>query len=273
VREQGEERDDVCDVVDRRILGKMDDAIKAFERAVQNGDSEGLAICQLSELYIETGRVMDGIQMLECNVEHVMQVAPQHLSTARRCLAHAPLQNEELPSSQNLQCMMRLATLYATSFMLVPTAAPRPRFTPCSYGKDGLWLKVLPLCEKVNRFILPLHPTHFPLHSDSGVRVCIRSRSRYRGGRRQVQGRRYGVAARGWPCFICCIFAVPFRLTPRAAFPFVVWLLWLLGVWCVLLFYVFAQNSHDCSLSIQARMATGRGSGGGLDESICEDDI
>jgi hypothetical protein len=68
----------------------MDDAIKAFERAVQNGDSEGLAICQLSELYIETGRVMDGIQMLECNVQHVMQVALQPafilcVSLMRRC--------------------------------------------------------------------------------------------------------------------------------------------------------------------------------------------
>jgi hypothetical protein len=69
----------------------MDDAIKAFERAVQNGDSEGLAICQLSELYIETGRVMDGIQMLECNVQHVMQVAPQRSSVAcRSCAAAEP---------------------------------------------------------------------------------------------------------------------------------------------------------------------------------------
>lgn len=65
----------------------MDDAIKAFERAVQNGDSEGLAICQLSELYIETGRVIDGIQMLECNVQHVMQVHPQRWSAALR-VAH-----------------------------------------------------------------------------------------------------------------------------------------------------------------------------------------
>ncbi len=52
----------------------MDEAIKAFERAVQNGDSEGLAVCQLSELYIETGRVTDGMRMLECSVEQVLQV-------------------------------------------------------------------------------------------------------------------------------------------------------------------------------------------------------
>ena len=76
----------------------MDDAIKAFERAVQNGDSEGLATLQLSELYIETGRVMDGIQMLECNVENVMQVARfcSHsvnapLTPACRIRKHLPL--------------------------------------------------------------------------------------------------------------------------------------------------------------------------------------
>jgi hypothetical protein len=78
----------------------MDDAIKAFERAVQNGDSEGLATLQLSELYIETGRVMDGIQMLECNVENVMQVTRRKfcshswnalLTPACRTRKHLPL--------------------------------------------------------------------------------------------------------------------------------------------------------------------------------------
>jgi hypothetical protein len=83
------------------------------------------------------------------------------------------------------------------------SASPR---APRSYGKDGLWLKVQPLCEKVYRHPapspIPRHPSPSPpspLPSDFGVRVSIRSRPRYRGGRRQVQGRRYGVAARGRP--------------------------------------------------------------------------
>ena len=88
----------------------MDDAIKAFERAVQNGDSEGLAICQLSELYIETGRVMDGVRMLECNVEQVLHVR-RGCSAPVPCVCSRPLQNQDLPSPQNLQCMLRLATL------------------------------------------------------------------------------------------------------------------------------------------------------------------
>ena len=74
----------------------MDDAIKAFERAVQNGDSEGLAVCQLSELYIEAGRVTDGMRMLECNVEHVMQV-PSGSAAGHVCCAHAPCRTRSCP--------------------------------------------------------------------------------------------------------------------------------------------------------------------------------
>jgi len=106
----------------------MDDAIKAFERAVQNGDSEGLAICQLSELNIETGRVMDGIQMLECNVQHVMQVAPQRSTVAcRSCAAAEPRAASRKSAVHDAPC-----DTVCDPFLVFLSPRCRPLLTPCA---------------------------------------------------------------------------------------------------------------------------------------------
>jgi hypothetical protein len=63
--------------------------------------------------------------------------------------------------------------------------------------------------------------------------------------------------------FICSVFLALTLPTPPARY---------ISFSCLLL-KACVQYSHDCpSPPFQARMATGRGSGG-LDDSICEDDI
>lgn len=131
----------------RRILGKTDDAIKAFERAVQNGDSEGLAMCQLSELYIETGRVMDGMRMLECNVELVMQVTRSR--SARWCralLRSAAESGAALPPEPAVHVAPRYAVIARPRASLPAAICLTARRR---YGKDCMWPKVETLCEKV----------------------------------------------------------------------------------------------------------------------------
>ena len=160
---------------------------------------------------------------------------------------------------------------------LSPLPPPAPALAspraPRSYGKDGLWLKVQPLCEKVYRqVILPPPPslvTPPPLPSPPSLRF-------WSARLHQVTGTLSGGAAPSsgttlWRC--CTRSAAPscvpcFLLSPShpCAQHF-----FLLPVGCC---SKVAYNTHTIASlpPIQARMATGQGSGG-LDDSICEDDI
>jgi hypothetical protein len=233
----------------------MDDAIKAFERAVQNGDSEGLATLQLSELYIDTGRVADGMQMLECSVENAMQVSPRkHV----RAVPHSVLQNQELPSPQSLQCMLRLATLLPPLFLLpcprrrlVVAVEPAPAFTrACRYSKDGMWLKVQPLCEKVSAatwsllFYRSCTPFLILFHQILECASALGHGHVMMGGGAKFRDDAMALLREVPPCL-----------------------------------KLFARALRRCSLltlclpPLQARIATGRGAAEGVDDSLCEDDI
>jgi hypothetical protein len=156
---------------------------------------------------------------------------------------------------------------------LSPLPPPAPALAspraPRSYGKDGLWLKVQPLCEKVYRqVILPPHPSLVtPLAPFPQILECASASGHGHavgGGGAKFRDDAMALLHEVRRSFMCSML-LALTLPPlRTTFLFVA---------CWLLLKVCVQYSHNClSPPIQARMATGRGSGG-LDDSICEDDI
>ncbi len=188
---------------------------------MQNGDSEGLATLQLSELYIETGRVADGMQMLECNVEAAMQVRAA-VSASGVCARCSPALPPSLPPSllpSSCQLAERGAALHpepavhATSRdivaahcllpifslpLLLPSPPPPSSCEAQVQQRRHVAAGAAAVREGELRSLTSSFTPSFPHPSDSRVCDSPGPHPRHDGWRRRkVQGRRHGPATRG----------------------------------------------------------------------------